>query len=428
VSLALGTSPVNILLVHQNFPGQFKHLMPALLAEPDHRVVAFSMREVPKFRGLQTVVYRPGRMSTKGIQPWVSDLETKVIRGEVAFKAARKMRDEHGFMPDVIFSHHGWGESLFLKEIWPRAKVLLYCEWYYPLQGADYDFDPEFSEDSEEARCRLRMKNAHNLLSLEMADAGVSPTHWQKSTHPDWFKPRIRVIHDGIDTARVAPSRATAELRLPIPADADCGIAQGEVLLRRDDEIVTFVNRNLEPYRGYHVFMRALPELLRRRPRARVVIVGGRDTSYGAKPDKGTWKQRFLDEVRAEIDFSRVFFVGNIPYGSFVPLLQMSTVHTYLTYPFVLSWSLMETMACGGAIVASDTEPVREVITDGETGRLVNFFDRAALVDRICELLDDPAQRARLGARAREFAVNHYDLKRICLPAQLKLLHELAAS
>jgi glycosyltransferase involved in cell wall biosynthesis len=418
---------MNILLVHQNFPGQFKHLMPALLAGPDNRVVAFSMREVPKIRGLQTVVYRPGRQSTKGIQPWVSDLETKVIRGEVAFKAARKMRDEHGFKPDVIFSHHGWGESLFLKEIWPEAKLLLYCEWYYPLQGADFNFDPEFVEPAEESRCRLRLKNAHNLLSMEMADAGISPTHWQKNTHPEWFKPRIRVIHDGIDTDLVTPSLHTTPLRLLIPADADCGIAAGEVVLNRGDEIVTFVNRNLEPYRGYHVFMRALPDLLRRRPRAQVVIVGGRDTSYGAKPETGTWKQRFLDEVRSELDLSRVHFVGNIPYASFLPLLQMSTVHTYLTYPFVLSWSLIETMACGGAIVASDTGPVREAITEGETGRLVNFFDRTALVDRICELLDDPAQRKRLGANARERAVSRYDLRRVCLPAQLKLLHELVS-
>jgi len=419
---------MNILLVHQNFPGQFKHLMPALLSEPENRVVAFSMRDVPKIRGLQTVVYRPGRHNTKGIHPWVSDLETKVIRGEVAFRAARKMRDEHGFSPDVIYSHHGWGESLFLKEIWPKAKLLLYCEWYYPLQGADFNFDPEFSQSDPEAVCRLRMKNAHNLLSLEEADAGLSPTHWQRDTHPAWFKPLIRVVHDGIDTDQVAPSKSTAVLRLPIPADADCGIPAGEVVLNRGDEIVTFVNRNLEPYRGYHVFMRALPELLRRRPNAKVVIVGGRDTSYGAKPDKGTWKQRFLDEVRDGLDFSRVHFVGNIPYGSFLPLLQMTTVHTYLTYPFVLSWSLMEAMACGGAIVASDTEPVREVITEGETGRLVNFFDGQALVDRVCELLDDPAQRARLGAQARTLAVSRYDLKRVCLPAQLQLLHELAAS
>jgi glycosyltransferase involved in cell wall biosynthesis len=417
---------MNILLVHQNFPGQFKHLAPALAADPTNRVVGFTMSAHPRVSGVQMVHYRPGRGSSANIHPWVSDIEAKVIRGEVAFKAARKMRDEHGFVPDLIFSHHGWGESLFLKEVWPKARQLLYCEWFYPLHGADVGFDPEFLKNDAGSLCKLRMKNAHNLLCMDEADAGLSPTHWQRSTHPDWFKPRIQVIHDGVDTDLVAPRPDLKTLRLPIPADEACGIPAGEVHLSRDDEIVTFVNRNLEPYRGYHIFMRALPELLRRRPRARVVIVGGNETSYGARPEKGTWKQHFLDEVRGDIDLSRVHFVGKIPYPSFLALLQMATVHIYLTYPFVLSWSLIEAMSCAGAIVASDTAPVREVIADGETGRLVDFFSQSALVDRVCELLDDPAQRARLGARARELAVSRYDLRRRCLPAQLALVRSLA--
>jgi glycosyltransferase involved in cell wall biosynthesis len=418
---------MNILFVHQNFPGQFKHLAPVLGADPAHRVVAFTMRDPVKMPGVQVVQYRPGKGNTPGVHPWVSDIEAKVIRGAVAFKAALKMRDEHGFTPDLIFAHHGWGEALFLKEVWPRARLLLYCEWYYPLQGADTNFDPEFHKGDPAAIARLRMKNAHNLLSYEMADAGLSPTHWQASTHPAWFRPRIEVIHDGVDTRQVGPAPQPAALRLPIPADAACGIAAGEVVLNPGDEIVSFVNRNLEPYRGYHIFMRALPELLRRRPRVKVVIVGGSSVSYGAPPDSGTWKQRFLDEVRGDLDMRRVHFVGNLPYVSFLRLLQITTVHAYLTYPFVLSWSLIEAMACAGAIVASDTAPVREVITEGETGRLVNFFSTAELNDRICELLDDPAQRARLGAQARELVVSRYDLHTRCLPAQLDYVRRVAA-
>ena len=417
---------MNILLVHQNFPGQFKHLAPALAANPDNRVMGFTMKEPPQIPGVRMVQYKSGRGSTPNIHPWVSDLESKVIRGHTAFKAALKMRDEYGFSPEVIFAHHGWGESLFLKEIWPRAKMLLYCEWYYPLHGADTDFDPEYRKTDPESICRLRLKNAHNLLCMEEADAGVSPTQWQRSTHPAWFLPKISVVHDGVDTNRVVPRSDVGTLRLPIPADPACGIEAGEILLTQGEEIISFVNRNLEPYRGYHVFMRALPELLRRRPRARVVIVGGNSTSYGAPPPKGTWKQTFLEEVRPELDMSRVHFVGNIVYPAFLALLQMTTVHTYLTYPFVLSWSLIEAMACAGAIVASDTEPVREVMTEGETGRLVNFFDRSAMVDRICELLEDPAQRARLGQRARELVVERYDLQRTCLPAQMALVRSLA--
>ena len=420
---------MNIVFVHQNFPGQFKHIVPAMLAERVHRVVAFTMTEESRGpRGMMTVTYRPGRANAKGVHPWVSDFESKVIRGEVAMKAARKVRDEHGVEPDVIFAHPGWGESLFLKEIWPRARLLLYSEWYYLVQGGDTGFDPEFRAPGVEAICRLRVKNAHNLLSFEEADAAVTPTHWQWSTHPAWFRERVRVVHDGIDTNVVKRADGLKGLRLPIPADEGCGIAAGEVRLAPGEEIVTFVNRNLEPYRGYHVFMRALPDLLRRRPKAKVVIVGGNETSYGAKPPTGTWKQRFLDEVRGDIDLSRVHFVGKIPYPAFLHLLQLATVHTYLTYPFVLSWSLLEAMACEAAIVASDVAPVREVMSDGETGRLVDFFDGGALVDRICELLDDPAQRQRLGSAARELVIDRYDLKSRCLPQQLALIREVAAA
>jgi glycosyltransferase involved in cell wall biosynthesis len=418
---------MNILLVHQGFPGQFKHLAPALAANRAHRVVGFGMmRTPPRIPGVAMVAYRPERSTTAGIHPWVSDLETKVIRGHAAMKAARRLRDEQGFVPDVIFAHHGWGESMFLKEVWPRSPLIIYSEWYYLLRGSDADFDPEFGAPAEERQCRLRVKNAHNLLAMEAADAGVAPTRWQRDTHPAWFRERIEVIHDGIDCAALSAPPQIQPLRLTLPADADCRLTAGEVVLRPGDEIVTFVNRNLEPYRGYHIFMRALPELLRQRPRAQVVIVGGNGTSYGAKPAQGTWKQRFLDEVRGDLDLSRVHFVGNLDHPQFLHLLRLATVHTYLTYPFVLSWSLLEAMACGCAIVASDTAPVREAISEGETGRLVDFFSVSALTARLCELLDDPVQRARLGAAARAQVVEHYDLRTRCLPRQIALLERLA--
>ncbi len=418
---------MNILLVHQGFPGQFKHLAPALAAVRGNRVLGFGMMQrPPRIPGVAMVAYRPERSTTGDIHPWVSDLETKVIRGHAAMKAARRLRDEKGFTPDVIFAHHGWGESLFLKDVWPHVPLIIYSEWYYRLYGADSAFDPEFGATSEERLCRLRVKNAHNLLAMEAADAGVAPTHWQRDTHPAWFRERIEVIHDGIDCAALHPPPQVQPLRLTIPTDGACRLAAGEVVLRPGDEIVTFVNRNLEPYRGYHIFMRALPELLHRRPRAQVVIVGGNGTSYGAKPQTGTWKQRFLDEVRDSTDLSRVHFIGQTDYSSLIHLFHLSTVHVYLTYPFVLSWSLLEAMACGCAIVASDTAPVREAISEGETGRLVDFFSPTALTACICELLDDPQQRARLGAAARATAFERYDLRTRCLPRQIALIDRVA--
>jgi glycosyltransferase involved in cell wall biosynthesis len=224
-------------------------------------------------------------------------------------------------------------------------------------------------------------------------------------------------VHDGIDTEQLQPNPAVS-LTL-----------NGNLTLTRDDEVITFVNRNLEPYRGYHIFMRALPEILKRRPKARVLIVGGDDVSYGSRPEQGSWRDIFINEVRpaiSEADWSRVHFLGNIAYEHFIPLLQLSSVHVYLTYPFVLSWSLLEAMSVGCAIVASDTQPLHEAIKQDSTGRLVDFFDAARLADEVCQLLDDPAARERLGRNARQFAQENYDLRTVCLPRQIEWVERLA--
>jgi len=267
--------------------------------------------------------------------------------------------------------------------------------------------------------CRLRLKNLNNLLHFEVADAGISPTHWQASTFPEPFRSKITVVHDGIDTVSVAPN-PNVSLTL-----------NGNLVLTKQDEVITFVNRNLEPYRGYHIFMRALPEILKRRPKARVLIVGADDVSYGARPENGQkWKDIFAKEVRpliSDADWSRVHFLGNVPYTAFIPLLQLSSVHVYLTYPFVLSWSLLEAMSVGCAILASDTQPLHEAIKHNETGRLVNFFDVQKLASEVCALLDDPEERVRLGANARAFAQTNYDLQTVCLPRQLAWVQTVAA-
>lgn len=404
---------MKILLVHQNFPGQFLRLTPVLVADPKNEVVAFTMNKYESHDSKLKVVRYQGRQgTTKGVHPWVSDIETKAIRGEAAFRAALDLKAS-GFEPDVIFAHPGWGESLFLKDVWPAAKLLIYCEFYYSDSGSDVGFDPEFPATDPGDVCRLRMKNVNNLLHFETADAGVSPTHWQRSTFPEPFRSKIKVIHDGIDTALAKPN-------------PDVWLQLGTTKLTRKDEIITFVNRNLEPYRGYHTFMRALPDIMARRPNARVVIVGADGVSYGAPaPDGKKWKDVFLDEVKDRIDMSRVHFVGYIDYKYFIPLLQLSTVHVYLTYPFVLSWSLLEAMSCGCAIVASDTAPLQEAIVDGQTGLLADFFDAQALSDRVVQLLESPELRAKLGNAAREFAVKNYDLKTVCLPKMLSYINEL---
>ena len=410
---------MKLLFIHQNFPGQFKFLAPAL-ARQGHEVVAMTMQksEAGQWQGVRLVPYAASRGTTPKVHPWVSDFETKAIRGEACFRAALQLKAQ-GFCPDLVIAHPGWGESLFLKDVWPAARLGIYAEFYYHPQGADVGFDPEFPAADAGDVCRLRLKNLNNLLHFEVADAAISPTQWQASTFPEPFRSKITVVHDGIDTDALAPNPGVS-LTL-----------NGSLKLSRGDELITFVNRNLEPYRGYHIFMRALPDLLRRRPGARVLLVGGDDVSYGARAEGGRkWKDLFAAEVRAQIsdaDWARVHFLGHVPYQHFIPLLQLSSVHVYLTYPFVLSWSLLEAMSLGCAIVASDTQPLREAVRDDETGRLVDFFDVGGLAQQVCALLDDPQARARLGVSARAFARAHYDLRSVCLPRQLEWVRALAA-
>jgi glycosyltransferase involved in cell wall biosynthesis len=369
------------------------------------------------WQGVNLVPYAAARGTSPNIHPWVSDFETKVIRAEACYRKALELKNG-GFTPDVIVAHHGWGESMFLKEVWPDAKLGIYCEFFYHSGGADYGFDPEFPAQDSADVCRLQLKNLNNLAHFRVADAGISPTHWQASTFPEEFRAKITVIHDGIDTSTIAPK-------------ADISVKLNDTLtLTRDDEVITFVNRNLEPYRGYHTFMRALPSLLKTRPNARVMIVGGDDVSYGARPPNGQkWKDIFAAEVKGQMsneEWSRVHFLGHISHPQFIGLLQLSTVHVYLTYPFVLSWSLLEAMSAGCAIVASDTAPLHEAIRQNETGRLVNFFDPKALAEEISALLASPQDRARLGSAARQFAIKTYDLQTVCLPRQLEWVYGLA--
>lgn len=396
------------------------HLAPALV-EQGHEVAALSItrgedKELTIWNGVSMYYYKPSQGSTKGIHPWMVDVETKVIRGEALFHKALQMK-EVGYNPDLIVAHPGWGESIFIKEVWPNSKLALYSEFFYQAHGGDVNFDPEFSANDPDDACKILMKNVNNLLHFPIADAGISPTQWQASSYPADFAKKITVIHDGIDTDRLVPN---PDIKMTL------NTAAGEVVLDAQSEVITFVNRNLEPYRGYHVFMRALPAILKQRPNARVLILGGNEVSYGAPPPAGqTWRDIFLNEVKDQIDLSRVHFLGKVDYPVYQACMQLSSVHVYQTYPFVLSWSLLEAMSMGAAIVASDTAPVQEVIKDGKTGKLVNFFDVNELANTVIDLLEQPKLREKLGAAARKEVIAKYDLKSVCLPKQIAWIDEL---
>ena len=402
---------MKILFVHQNYPGQFLHLAPALVAR-GHQVIALTDETNTRKTAVQTFRYpkpedRP--------DPAVARLGTTYVdmtnRAHRVARAARALRDRHGFVPDVIMGHGGWGETLFLKEIWPGARLIVYAELYYSPTGLDVGFDPEFSQAGDDKAFSVVARQAHQALMMVQADAALAPTRFQADTFPQDFRHKIHVIHDGVDTRRLRPD-PQAQVTLPDGTRFAAG-----------DEVVTFINRNLEPYRGYHRFMRALPAVMAARPQARVVIIGGDDVSYGARAPKGTtWKQVFLDEVRDRIDLSRVHFTGKVPYDTFVGLMQVTRAHCYLTVPFVLSWSMLEAMSLGACVIGSDTAPVREVIEPGQNGLLVDFFDTEALAQTLIEVLAEPQRFAELRAQARRTIAERYDLQDHCLPRLIALV------
>ncbi|WP_309663823.1 glycosyltransferase family 4 protein [Tabrizicola sp.] len=405
---------MKLLFVHQNFPGQFLYLAPEMQRRGhDCRVLTDAKNQNPS--DIPVLKYS---FSPKEVDPAATRLGRNYTamsdRGVVIARAARKLRDEQGYVPDVIFGHSGWGETLFLKEVWPEAKLLVYAEFYYHGVGGDVGFDLEFSVPSFDQVMIAQGRAAYLAQALLHADRGLSPTEWQASRHPPKLREMIDVIFDGVDCDRLAPN-PLAQFTLP----------NGSVL-KVGDEVLTFVNRNLEPYRGFHVFMRALPAVLAARPEAQVVIVGGNEVSYGFMPKEGgNWKDKLLAEVGDKLDLDRVHFVGKLPYDQFVDLMHVGRAHAYLTYPFVLSWSMVEAMACGALVVGSRTAPVQEVIRDGVNGRLVEFFDVESWSKALIEVLAEPERFTLLRSEAIETARRSYDLRTICLPKQISLLTSL---
>jgi glycosyltransferase involved in cell wall biosynthesis len=390
---------VKCLFIHKHLPGQFEHVLRFLCADPRNEVVCIGQEFRPQqapVEGARVELYRPMAATAGALREFVRNFEDAVGNGlAVAAKLGELKRK--GFVPDIAFAHLGWGESLYFKDVFPDTPLVGYCEFYHHARGADAGFDPEFPVSLNDT-FRIRTMNAAKLLGLAGMDIGVSPTRWQRSLFPAEYRRKISLLHEGVDTELIRPDPA-ATFRLPNGA-----------VLSREQKVVTYATRNLEPYRGFHVFMRAAAELCRRRQDCQVVIAGGDEVSYSAPARGETYRDKALREV--EIDPRRVHFVGRLPFADYLKLLQVSAVHVYLTVPFVLSWSLLEAMSAGCVVVASDTAPVREVLKHGETGLLADFFsprEIAALVERV---LNQPERHKHLGLLARAEVVRDYDATR----------------
>ncbi|WP_338462431.1 glycosyltransferase [Synechococcus elongatus IITB7] len=407
---------MNLLFIHQNFPGQWKHLAPAMATLPNYRAVALAMHDRPIHApGVEVRRYRAKRSSTPNIHPWSVDFESQMIRGESCAEACIQLRNE-GFVPDVICAHPGWGEALFLKDVWPRTKILGYHELHYQQDCSQ--FDREFATSfSWQETCRIRTKNAAFLLGYEDIDWGVTPTRFQWKTLPNRVQERTSIIHDGVDIKHVKPDPRSRLL-----------IKSKNLTISRESEVITFVSRNLEPTRGFHRFMRALPQIQANHPNAHIFIVGKEGHGYGAPHPSGkSYKQVMLEELEGQLDLQRLHFLGPLPYNQLLKLLQLSTIHVYFTIPFVLSWSLMEAMACGALVIGSKTAPLEEVIQHGHNGLLVDYFQTTELVEAVKEIFQHPDRYERIRQAARQTIVEGYDL-RYSLQRQQALIQALGCN
>jgi glycosyltransferase involved in cell wall biosynthesis len=383
---------VRLLFSHTNYPAQFRRLLPSLVARGYEVVFLCRQREwhAPPPDGLRLVTTEPHRSSGGAVvHPYLRRFEEAVLLGQASYRTAAALAAE-GWQPDVVINHVGYGNGLYLRDAFPAARRIGLFEWYYNALGADVDFLHQGAVEPDH-QLRIRTWNAQVLLELADCDRCITPTHWQRQQFPPALRQRLEVVHEGIDVVQLAGLRQ-APSRWPacLPRDPQL-------------EVVTYVSRCFEEYRGFPQAMQALALLQQRRPALHVLIVGHDGVAYGApRGDGRSWGQWARDEVA--LDPMRTHWLGVLQDEAYHQVLACSTVHLYLTVPFVLSWSLLEAMAAGCALVASATPPVQEVLSDGETAMLVDFFDAQAQAAAIEQLLDDPARRAGLASRAQQQA------------------------
>ncbi len=389
---------MRFLFVHQNFPGQFLHIVRHLVAQKQHEIVFITEPNVNQIDGVRKVPYRKLPPSPADMHLGARELDAGVRRAEMVAMMARNLKTL-GFTPDIMIGHHGWGEMLNLIDVWPGVPLLGYLEFYYQIDGVDVGFDPEFPVDRLDYP-RIRAKNAINHIALNLGQHGQTPTEWQLSTYPTWAQSQINLLREGVNL----------DLCKPNPKQRRAALKIGDMTIRPTDKLVTYVSRDLEPYRGFHLMMRTLPHLLRARKDLRVVMVGADGVSYGNLPKSGTWRAKMMAELGNQLDPDRVVFPGRLDYATYLSLLQRSDAHVYLTYPFVASWSLRESLAIGCPVIGSDTQPVREFITHGENGLLTSFFDPAGLAGTILKVLEDKALARGLRDTARRYAERHLSM------------------
>lgn len=386
---------MKILFLHRNFPGQFKYLAMELAQDVNNEVCFITNNNTTRTTArIRKIVYKLKRKVPKDCHRYLRFYEDAIIHGQAVAEVLIQMKTQ-GYKPDIIYGHT-WGCTLFVKDIFPDVPLVCYFEWFYNPEGADVGFNEEYV--GVDTRAKLQCKNSHLLLDLLNCDFGISPTEWQKSQFPKEFQNKIKVLHEGIDT------------NICCPKDNTIFEFKGK-RFTKEDEILTYATRGMEEYRGFPEFMKTVEQLQKIRPNMQVIIGGEDRVCYGCHLKNDTFKQKMLREL--DLDLSRIHFVGNLPYAEYIKLLQVSRCHVYLTYPFVLSWSLLEAMATGCCIVASDTAPVKEVIQDSFNGILTDFYDIDLLTQKINSVLEEPEKYSNIRISARETIKEKYELQKL---------------
>lgn len=395
---------MKILFLHRNFPGQFKYLAMELAQDLNNEVCFITNNNTTRTTArIRKIIYKLKRKVPKDCHRYLRFYEDAIIHGQAVAEVLIQMKTQ-GYKPDIIYGHT-WGCTLFVKDIFPDVPLVCYFEWFYNPEGADVGFNGEYV--GVDTRAKLQCKNSHLLLDLLNCDFGISPTEWQKSQFPKEFQNKIKVLHEGIDT------------NICCPKDNAIFEFNGK-RFTKEDEILTYATRGMEEYRGFPEFMKTVEQLQKIRLNMQVIIGGEDRVCYGCHLKNDTFKQKMLREL--DLDLSRIHFVGNLPYAEYIKLLQVSRCHVYLTYPFVLSWSLLEAMSVGCCIVASDTAPVKELIQDSFNGILTDFYNIDLLTQKINSVLEESEKYSNIRISARETIKEKYELQKL-LKEQIDFLN-----
>jgi glycosyltransferase involved in cell wall biosynthesis len=404
---------VHVLFVHKNFPAQFGHIAAHLVQQRGYRCT-FASETAPGIAGgIQKIQYKPVGGATEHAHYLTRTFDNATAHAAGVYEALKPLALR--LRPDLIVGHSGFGSTLFLPELFPAARLINYFEYFYHPHNSDMDFRPEWPVLEEDV-LRARTRNAMILLDMEYCHAGYSPTEYQASLMPAAYRPKLRVLHDGIDTEFWRRRPPAAER------------AFGPHTFGPETRIVTYVSRGFESMRGFDIFLRAAKHIYTADARVVFLIVGSDRVSYGG--DLKFIREKSFREFmlkQDDYDLSRLIFLGQVKPADLVRVLSLSDLHIYLTVPFVLSWSLLNALACGCTVLASDTAPVREFIRPGETGLLRNFFDVEGFAAAALEVLKDPAAYRHLGQAGERLIREHYSLQTI-IPRMTTFYEEVAGA